>query len=421
MKIVLHSQLSSLLPLIHPQVKILAIARLLSEVGTGFTLIYAPIFFVNQVGLSTTTVGFGLASASFSGFFGRILGGILTDSPRWGRRHTLLLATAISAVGSLVLATTNSFVTLVIGNLIYGLGIGLYWPATEAVVADSSEIDNRREAFAVTRLADHLGLAIGLILAGLVVTSIQSYRWLFVVDAISFVVFFVVVYVAMKTPDQLQNQQSQQPQNLTAWMVALSDRRFLIYMAANILFTIYISQIHSTLPLYLKNFISVGETTQGFTETTISTLFSWHLILVIICQLPITNILKRYSHPHALTVSAVLWAIGFSLIWVTDNFPSHQLIWVTLALAVLAMASVAYTPSAASVVTELAPESHRGIYFSLNSLCWALGAFIGSPLGGWALEQSPLITHNFWLGFVLSVAIAITILQYLNGVLVNSQ
>lgn len=361
MKIVLRSQLSSLLPLIHPQVKILAIARLLSEVGTGFTLIYAPIFFVNQVGLSTTNVGFGLASASFSGFFSRILGGILTDSPRWGRRHTLLLATAISAVGPLVLATTNSFVTLVIGNLIYGLGIGLYWPATEAVVADSSEIDNRREAFAVTRLADHLGLAIGLILAGLVVTSIQSYRWLFVVDAISFVVFFVVVYVAMKTPDQLQNQQSQQQQNLTAWMVALSDRRFLIYIAANILFTIYISQIHSTLPLYLKNFISVGETTQGFTETTISTLFSWHLILVIICQLPITNILKRYSHPHALTVSAVLWAIGFSLIWVRYNFPSHQLIWVTLALAVLAMASVAYTPSAASVVTELAPESHRGI------------------------------------------------------------
>ncbi|AUT01838.1 MFS transporter [Nostoc sp. CENA543] len=421
MKTAFLSQLSCLLPSIHPQVRVLAIARFLSELGTGFTLIYAPIFFVNQLGLSTTIVGFGLASSSFSGFFGRILGGALTDSPRWGRRRTLLLATAISAVGSLVLATTTNFATLVIGNLVYGLGIGLYWPATEAVVADSSDIDNRREAFALTRLADHLGLAIGLVLAGVLVTIFMSYRWLFVVDAFSFVVFFGVVYVAMKKPDQLLVQPTQQTQNFTAWISALSDRRFLIYIAANILFTIYISQIHTIIPLYLKNFISVGETAQSFSESTISRLFSWHLVLVIICQLPLTNLLKRYSHSQALTVSAILWAIGFSLIWVTGNFPSYQLIWATLALTALAMASVAYNPSAASLVTDLAPESHRGIYFAINSLCWALGGFIGSPLGGWALDQSPLITHHFWLGFVLSVAIAITILQYLNWVLVNSQ
>ena len=36
---------------------ILAAGRLLSEIGTGFTLFYAPIFFVNQVGISATLVG----------------------------------------------------------------------------------------------------------------------------------------------------------------------------------------------------------------------------------------------------------------------------------------------------------------------------------------------------------------------------
>lgn len=420
MKILSLNQLPSLLSSIHPQVRVLAIGRFLSEIGTGFTLIYAPIFFVSQIGLSTTSVGFGLASASFSGFAGRICGGALTDSPYWGHRRTLLLATAISAIGSLVLAMSSNLVTVVIGNLIYGLGIGLYWPATEAVVADSSAKDNRREAFALTRLADHLGLAIGLVSAGLLVTIIRSYRWLFVVDAISFVVFFVVLYVAMEKADAPPSQQSQQTQNLGAWLVALSDRPFIIYIAVNILFTIYISQIHSTLPLYFKNFITVGES-QGFTESTVSTLFACHLVLVIIFQLPLTNLLKRYSHTLTLSVSAVLWAIGFSLIWVTGKLPSHQLICVSLALGILAMASVAYTPSAASLVTDLAPESQRGIYFSINSLCWAVGAFIGSPLGGWALDQSPIITNNFWLGFVASVAIAITILQYLNQVLATRE
>jgi len=58
------------LPQLDYQVWILAAGRLLSQIGTGFTLFYAPIFFVNQVGLSATAVGIGLGSASVSGIMG---------------------------------------------------------------------------------------------------------------------------------------------------------------------------------------------------------------------------------------------------------------------------------------------------------------------------------------------------------------
>ena len=68
------------------KVWILAAGRLLSEIGTGFTLFYAPIFFVNEVGLSSTLVGVALGSGSISGVVGRFLGGQGVDSPSWGRR-----------------------------------------------------------------------------------------------------------------------------------------------------------------------------------------------------------------------------------------------------------------------------------------------------------------------------------------------
>ncbi|OYD95210.1 MFS transporter [Nostoc sp. 'Peltigera membranacea cyanobiont' 210A] len=419
MKLASQSQLSSWLPSIHPQVWIFAIGRFLSEVGTGFTLFYAPIFFVNQLGLSATSVGVALGSASISGILGRIAGGSLADSEYWGRRRTLLLATAISAIASLVLATTNNFTSLVIGSLISGLGIGFYWPAAEAVVADASQIDNRRETFAIARLADNLGLAIGIVLAGFLIAIIGSYRWLFVIDAISFMVFFGVVYVGITETEQQQIEESEKTELFAAWMAVLSDRRFLVYIAVNIFFTIYISQIHSTLPLYFKNFVFVESTAKGFAETTISGLFAWHLVFAIICQLPVTSILKRCSHTLALTVSAIFWAIGFGLIWISGTAPSHHLIWVILALGVFAVAIVSYTPSAASLVTELAPENQRGVYFSINALCWAVGSFIGHPLGGWALDQPHIITNTYWLGFILSVAIAVVILQYLNRILAD--
>ncbi|MEH2091254.1 MAG: MFS transporter [Nostoc sp.] len=417
MKLASQSQLSSWLPSIHPQVWIFAIGRFFSEVGTGFTLFYAPIFFVNQLGLSATSVGVALGSASISGIVGRIAGGSLADSEYWGRRRTLLLATAISAIASLVLAATDNFTSLVIGSLISGLGIGFYWPAAEAVVADASQIDNRRETFAIARLADNLGLAIGIVLAGFLIAIIGSYRWLFVIDAISFMVFFGVVYVGVSETKQQQIENSEKTELFAAWMAVLKDGRFLVYIAVNIFFTIYISQIHSTLPLYFKNFVFVESTTKGFAATTISGLFAWHLVFAIICQLPVTSILKRCSHTLALTVSAIFWAIGFGLIWVSGTAPSHHLLWVILALGVFAVAIVSYTPSAASLVTELAPENQRGVYFSINALCWAVGSFIGHPLGGWALDQPQIITNTYWLGFILSVAIAVVILQYLNRIL----
>ncbi|MFN6514183.1 MAG: MDR family MFS transporter [Nostoc sp. CreGUA01] len=418
MKLASQSQLSSWLPSIHPQVWILAIGRFLSEVGTGFTLFYAPIFFVNEVGLSATAVGVALAGGSISGIAGRVIGGSLADSGNWGRRRTLLLAMAILAIASLVFAATSNFTILVIGSLIHGLGIGFYWPAVEAVVADASVIENRRETFAITRLADNLGLAMGITLAGFLIAVIGSYRWLFIIDAISFLVFFGVIYAGIGETDK-QEIEHEKTQYFTSWMAVFRDGRFLVYIIANIFFTIYISQIHSILPLYFKNFV-IESTDKGFAEAIISRIFAWHLIVAIIFQLPVTSVLKRFSHTLALTISAILWAIGFGLIWLSGTAASGNLVWAILALGVFAIAIVSYTPSAASLVTELAPENQRGVYFSINALCWAVGSFIGHPLGGWAIDQPRMITDRFWLGFSLSVAIAVAILQYLNRILADS-
>ena len=409
------TRLRSWLPQMDAQVWILAIGRFLSEVGTGFTLFYAPIFFVNQLGFSATSVGLALGSASITGVVGRILGGLFSDSPMWGRRRTLLLSSAIAAGASVVLATTINFPTLVIGNLLIGLGQGLYWPASEALVADLTSPSERREAYALTRLADSLGMGMGIVFGGALIGSTGAYRALFVIDAVSFVVFFVVVYFAIQ---EIYRPQADKSSSFLSqgWLTALSDRRLLIYVCVNVIFTTYISQLHSTLPLYLKNFVPVGEA-QGFSEQTISILFGWHLVTAVLCQLPAARILKRFTHPQALSISALVWALGFVCIWLTGFSSLGQLIWAVLALGLLAIATVLYYPSASSLITDLAPPDRLGVYFSINSLCWAVGYLIGPPLGGLALDQSPFIADSFWLGLACSVIVTIAILQYLHRIL----
>lgn len=398
------------IPKLRHEIWILAAGRLLSQIGTGFTLFYVPIFFVNQVGFSATTVGIALGSASISGVVGRIWSGTWSDSPQWGRRRTLLLSAAISALADVVLASTYNFPTLVLGNLLMGLGIGLYWPVTEAVVADLTTPEQRNEAFALTRLADSLGLGVGVICGGVWIAWVGNYRALFIADGISFVVFFVVVYFAIAETYQPQEEQNPHQQG---WLVALSDLRLMIFVLVNILFPTYISQVQSTIPLYFRNFVSSGDNYIGLPPQVISSLFAWHVIAACLCQLPVARWLNRFMRTRALMISLLLWGLGFELIWLTGFVPHQATFCAACALGVFALATVSYTPSASSFVADLAPIHLRGTYLSINAQCWAIGYLIGPPLGGWALDQSRAVADSFWLAAAVSTAFGIIILRYL--------
>lgn len=407
-------KVSAWFPQLDRRIWILMAGRLLSQVGTGFVLFYAPIFFVNQVGLSATVVGLGLGSQSISGILGRIVGGSFSDSLKGGRRKTLLLAAAVSALADVFLALSSNFPIFLIGNLLMGLGIGLYWPSTEAVVADITTLDQRNEAYALTRLADSLGLGLGVVFGGWLIATTGAYRALFVIDGISFVIFFGIIYTAIAEtlhPDHAQKHA------LMGWKTALGDRPLLVFMVVNILLTTYLAFINSALPLYLSNYVSLPKTGDGFTSTLLSTLFSWYVVLAAFCQLPVARWLNRFSRPQALICSSVCWGISFLLVWATAKVTIGHLVLAGLGLAVMALATVAYTPSASSLVAALSPENMRGVYMSINSLCWAVGYFIGPIVGGWAMDQSRWIADGFWIASALSVGVAILILRYLDRLL----
>ncbi|MGF1490607.1 MAG: MFS transporter [Prochloraceae cyanobacterium] len=408
------------LPNLKIQVWILAAGRLLSQIGTGFTLFYAPIFFVDTVGLSATEVGFGLGtSASLSGVLGRFLGGNLTDSASFGRKKTLLLSAAISAVADIFLALADNFPIFIIGNLLMGLGIGLYWPATEAAVVDLTTVEQRNEAFAITRLADTIGLGLGVVLGGAWIANLGNYRGLFVVDGISFIIFFLVIYLAISETYQFL-EEDREIQISKAWITALSDRRLLIFLLVNILFTTYISQTQTTMPLYFKKFVSTAEFENGFPPGIISIIYSWHIVFAAICQLPVARFLNRFTRARSLIISMLLWGIGFIFIWVTGVADKYALFWAFFALGILGIAMVAYTPSASAIVADLAPPSLRGFYLGLNSQCWAIGYFIGPPLGGYSLDRSSDFADLFWLAAAASIIIGIIILLYLDRLIIKS-
>ena len=397
------------LPPLHPQVWWLAAGRLLSQVGIGFTLFYAPIFFVNQVGLSATQVGIGLGLGSVLGIAGRILGGSMVDSPSWGRRPVLLGSTLISALADGVLVLAQGFPVFLLGNGLMGFGVGLYWPATETVAADLTPPEQRNEAYAIVRLADNLGLGAGVVLGGLLISLTGQYRLLFVIDGLTFLLFFGLIYAVIaetRPPGPAQTSFFQ------GWGHALRDGNLMIYSLVNVLLTGYLSQVQSTLPLYLNRF-ATGTTEQGLSTPALSVLFTGHVVLATLCQLPMARWLRRFPPAQGLMLSALLWGVGFSLVWLT-GVGTMPVLWASVALGVMALGMVAYTPIGSALVAAIAPDALRGVYLSVNSMGWAFGYLIGPPLGGWAIDQGVPIAHGYWLFLAASVLPALGILVVLN-------
>ncbi len=407
MMALLRRWLKGWLPDLDSRVGILAGGRLLSQVGIGFTLFYAPIFFTEQVGLTATQVGLGIGLGSVAGMAGRFLGGSLADSPTVGRRPTLLGSALVSAVADGVLLLANDFWIFLAGNLLMGFGVGLYWPAAESMAADITTPEQRNEAYALVRLADTLGLGVGVIAGGALISLTGAYRALFAIDGVTFLLFFTIIYVAIAETRPAGNPARSL---LQGWGQALTDTTLMVYALVNVLFTGYLAQIQSTLPLYLNRFAG-GE--QGVSEGALSLLFTGHVVLAAIAQLPMARWLTRYRSAQGLMVSALLWGVGFGLVWQsgTGNFP---LVWGGLALGVMALAMVAYTPIGSALVAAIAPEPLRGVYLSVNSMCWAVGYLIGPPLGGWALDQGNAAAHGFWLGLMGTVVPALAVLVWLD-------
>ncbi|NJK62123.1 MAG: MFS transporter [Synechococcaceae cyanobacterium SM2_3_1] len=384
---------------------------MLSQTGTGFTLFFIPIFFVDQVGLSPTQVGLGLAAMSVSGAIGRIGGGSLADS-RFGRKRTLSLSLVTSALGSLALAITHSFELFIVANLIAGLGQGFYWPATETMVADLTTRAERNEAYALNRLGDNLGLSFGVALASGWVDLTDTYRPLFVVDALSFLVFLGLLLALI--PESRPHSPTQSQQALWGgWKIALSDRALLVFALGNILLTTYIAQLSAGLPLYFDQFLDLSVRRIGI-------LFFGHGLLIACLQLPVARLLNRLTRVRGLTLSALAWLVGFLLIWALGMWnpaAGMNLGLIIVALGVLSLAVVMYNPSASALVADLAPPHLRGVYLSVNALCWAAGFGFGPVISGYVLDLPAPQAHFLWLGWAVSVGLVLMILRGLRQIL----
>jgi MFS family permease len=337
---------------------------------------------VGDAGIAIGSYGLGTLLASF-------LGGYLAD--RIGRRKTIAISMFGGAASMLVLSRAESWWGIVLLTGLNGLCGEFYRPASTALLADVVPAGQRVIAFSTYRMALNAGWAFGPATGGFL--THLSYKWLFLGDAFTSLLFGLVAWTALPEGRRSSHEQA-------GWSVALrqmgKDRLCLQYFAASFFIALIFFQISSTYGLFV--------TQLGFTPAVYGALISLNGLLVACFELVVSNISRRFPARHSIAFGYIMVGVGFGL-----NAGATALPVLVLAIVLFTLGEMISIPVGAAYLADLAPAEMRGRYMGAQGLTWGVALIFGPGLGMYLLERGSTL---LWLACGASGLIGAVIIQW---------
>ncbi|HEY3057033.1 MAG TPA: MFS transporter [Thermoanaerobaculia bacterium] len=328
-----------------------------------------------------TRRGYGMAEAgaAVSAYGGghlvaSMLGGHLAD--RIGRRHTIVLSMFASAISMLALSQARAYAVILALTFLAGASAELYRPAATALIGDLVKPEQRIAAFGMYRWAVNLGFAAGPATAGFLAS--RNFFYVFAGDAATSFVFGCIALVAL--PHGLRSSMKDE-QTGEAFVHAIRNQRFVLFLTATLCITWIEYQLHSTVPLYILNL--------GYSTKTYGLLLSINGVMIVVFELALTSWTQRFEPQRIIALGYALAAIGIAMTGM-----AHTLLELAGTVVVWTLGEMVSAPVTGAYVTSLAPERYRGRYSGMWILMWSLGMLLGPWLGMLIFQRRPAV---LWL------------------------
>jgi len=259
------------------------------------------------------------------------------------------------------------------------------------LVSDLVEPEQRKQAFALSRLAVNLGMSLGPAIGGIL--AVYSFRFLFFADGATSILAGLVLIFAWPGTRRTKATEPQwdDPEDLgreieaegpallaaphpAADLRAFRNRRMLYFLAALIPTQLVFFQLTSTLPVFLVRYLRLPESFYG-------TVFTLNTLMIVALEVPLNNATAHWSHRRSLTLGALLYAIGFGSFALASG-PAG----VFAAVAVWTFGEMILMPGSAAYAAEIAPAGRRGEYMGLYTMSFSFAFSVGPWLGAMLLD-----------------------------------
>jgi len=371
------------------QFKLMFWGMLISTIGSSMIWPFLLIYVKNQVNLPLSSITFLTSVNAVTGLFSALLAGPITD--RLGRKWILVFSLAGNGLVYLFYSQASTLPAFALLMALSGIFNPMYRVSSDAMVADLIPPDQRADAYALVRLSHNAGIAIGPSLGGLI--TVISYSIAFFIAAGGMIAYgILLILLATETLPTVHTSAQSYRATFAGYLQVLKDRPFLSYIFTFVLVQMSGVLMWVLLPVHAHDHFNIPENQYGLLPTT-------NALMVVLLQIFVTKITRRFPALPMMALGSLLYAIGVGSVALGKSLSAF---WVSM--VVMTIGELILMPTASTYVARLAPPDMRGRYMSISGLTWNVSYGTAPVLGGYLSERiSPSAT---WIGGLATGLIA---------------
>ena len=340
----------------------LSFATFVNRVGS-MVLPFMVIYLTRHLGFSLARAGLVMALYGVGALITAPTAGFLCD--KYGPVRILKLSLFGTGVLLLLMPLIRDPVLITIAIVVLALLAEMFRPASMAAVTQFVNREQRKPAYALSRLAINLGMSVGPAAGGFLAAI--SYSLLFWIDGITSLIAFLFLMI-FKFPNKRIEKVTRSEEGLHASSV-LNDSRYLFFLLSVIPLSFVFFQHIFAMPLYMVQDLGLSEKVYGL-------MFTLNTLLIVALELPLNLSTNHWSHRKGMALGALLIALGFGGMAFAINT-----ITLMMTVIVWTFGEMILFPAMSSYVAHVAPPHRQGQYMGFYVMTFGMG-FTLAPLGG---------------------------------------
>jgi MFS family permease len=338
-----------------------------------FSLIwsYLLLYISQKMGQPLSSISWLMTLNAIVGMGASFLGGNVAD--RFGRKGVMVLSLLITGVGWFFYRAAGTLPVFALLTIITGATTPLYRLTADAMVADLVPVEKRLDAYSILRMGNNLGVAIGPVVGGLLVSL--SYFIAFSVMGIGFAVIGLLAFIFIReSRDWRSGERQTLPPAEGGYRAVFKDAIFMRVIGAYTLNRVCTSILWMMLAAYTSQNFGLSESRYGFIPAT-------NAVMVILLQLFVTRRVNHHRPQAAMSAGALVYAVSiFSISFGTGFW------WFWLCMVGATIGEMILVPTTTTFTSRLAPANMRARYMSVYTLTWTVGTGLGPLLAGFASD-----------------------------------